>query len=130
MKVVIGKPLNTRKNTFEVVAKFMHGDADFYEDVSFYCDEEEVIEYWKFYKEYGKLSWNSRREETSSVDGFWKLFTTNTEEDIAMERYWGDDLWPLDKTGGWNFRAGLDRMSFYYYDENGVKYHVEVKDDD
>lgn len=132
------------KDSFVVKIKVMHGDADGYSELEVSgfrgnCQKsklhmEDLIQTLKEMEaEYphGRGGFDTY----DHLEGFPKWFGGEILdehrdwyedlEDWEQKMYWSD--WPLSPDG-YGTQASFESYSVYYYDENGVKYYVEVEE--
>lgn len=114
MKLV---PMSSKKNVHEIVLEAMHGDADHTDYINYCYKEDELKEFVKHVEQVN--------EYLSKFDNGGEYFTDVMCEDI--ETYsWLDD-WPGDVTCDYQRKACLRGMKLFYYDENGLKYLLEIE---
>lgn len=100
------------KLMWEMKVTFVHGDADAYDSEKIkFEDEYEFFEKAKILKD--RLDYK-RKNHNAAI---------NSNEAWAK----GHEEWidiPWDVTSGHNYRASIDRVDCFYYDEDGVKFRV------
>ena len=134
MKVVVGKRVQQKySDSYVAEIRFMHGDADAYTEEEYTLDEGDVLALKHFMDAYFKLPHNTRCCEHVVIQGlpyYWKIFTSAFDEDEWLsDRFPGEEYWPRDHTYLDSY-ASIDRLAFYYYDDDGIKYHVSLEKED
>lgn len=126
MKFEIGDAVKLDKaptNTFEVVVTQMSGDADAYNDVRFkFADQvkaEEFAELVATVRDAQSSGWC--REIDEVVDAIRDKIDLSKYSQPVRSLIW--DICGNDVTCE-GHRAIVDEFNVFYYDENGVKYHV------
>ncbi|MDF2534334.1 MAG: hypothetical protein K0R18_491 [Bacillales bacterium] len=149
LKLTIGTMSDTPKSTnrYEIEVKFMHGDADAYtkEYVRIPSEKIELVEeVLATLHKFKNLPWNEARNSYSkhaeyklwfgheylgSMDGE-PAYDEDWPEEITYEKW--EEIgqysfeWPRDVTYR-EIDARLDGFKVFYYNENGVKFNVEVE---
>lgn len=112
MKLVIGDPLVTVRNKFELVLSFTFGDMDDTDKETILTDDSDaLVAFFEFL--------NSKPDAAAII---------NMKEDAL----WGDGKVELMENWAFDINSGmpydLDWWSIHYYDKDGVKRMVEVID--
>lgn len=129
MKFVIGNPVENnavKHSVFELSVEGMSGDADHHEINTQTGSEEKLIPYIRILQHVEKLDWNSLIDE----DCVKEAITEKAEElglDVDRITDWFSDMVGRDITND-SRRAVMSDFGVYWYDEEGVKYHVTVED--
>lgn len=115
MQFKIGKPvvIKNPKSVYVLEFEVMHGDADGYStEVWEYSEsrKNDFIETLKVFKEIEKVKNGYEEEHYPEIEGYNEYVSEN---------------WPSDHTCS-DYPAALQEYKIYYYDENGVKHHVEL----
>jgi len=107
-------PVKTRapKLMWEIVAEFMHGDADHYskEKVKF-AEEDDFLEKVKILKD--RLAYRQK---------FWNAAIDSNNAWADEQEGWLEVPFEYGSDSSW--RADIDGFECFYYDENGVKFKV------
>lgn len=121
--LLITNPIIEYKNKYVVFTTCMHGDADFYTNHELPFDENEVdileIVANTFHKYFNNKGYNKRVYAYSYLED--KYDELNLE-DLFYE------LQSYDKTCD-VYPSDVRSFNIYYYDSNGIKYDVEVVND-
>jgi hypothetical protein len=115
-------------NTFSVVIKYMHGDADHYTtnifnftvgDTDTKClSIQDIIH---IINEWSKIDWNTRCDMLRNGLSTWIVSLGYTDTDIVYE------LFESDVTNYDSF-CHIDSYDIYWFNENGIKYKVDIID--
>lgn len=131
--LIIGKaiiPKVSPKNKYELVIKYMSGDANGYTNQSwFFNGLNDLISKWNptitlntvlnFIYQYKQLDWNSQCSFKEYIDFDKKI----------MEEMGNCDFFPGDSTCDYQVPARPDEFNLYWWDINGTKYDVYAFDE-
>ena len=140
MKLVVGKEIprpEVVKDKFCFHVRFMHGDADHYDEESWPCrDALEASFYYETYSlgiglgSVGKFVDDIPSEEIMELAVKYREMGCDflQKEDFDDLVKWVWDEVPGDSTTDHQFKAAIDRVWITYFDKDGREFEVEVKE--
>lgn len=129
LELKIGKPVEVKvspTNVYELVATGMSGDADHYEHSSHFGDLDSIMPYVQLLHILDKMDWNSKCDYRN-VDALFKITAGELGLDVAKTADWFYGMVGKDITCEGQ-RAMLDGIKMFWYDANGQKFAVEIKE--
>lgn len=127
----IGKPIVAEippVNTYELVATGMSGDGDHYEESSHFGGLDEIMPYVQLLHALETMNWNATCEE-KHIDRVLKTTAAEVGLDLDHASDWFHDMVGHDITSEDRY-AMLNGIEMFWYDVNGQKFEVEIKQAD
>jgi hypothetical protein len=134
-ELVVGAkvPVKTNKEGYRLIVNVMHGDGDKHEDMEMTFGQNgmsrggrKLTDCLKFFRAYGEIGWNTRCDTDTCL---LKRVAIECGLDTEIVDSIYDGFFPGDVTNNGSSLAMPVKLTVVYYDEDGVKYNVDVMED-
>lgn len=120
------KPKNSPSNQFELVVKFMHGDADSYSTSNaFFRTEEELLKILDTLMYMKNSGWSEVYNCLSQISLVKEVLAKAKLDEDEVDHFL-DDWVIYDVTSSGNAFAQVDNLEVFWYNSSGQKHHVQI----